>query len=117
MNIIWLIKKGGEALLGSKDLSLELAEWEEAFTDNVMPGDLNLLNAIAEKIDFQKCMDLIEVYPHHSSNWDEIGDLIMAIITDAAENDREQFFQSGRPQLHHIITLLKMGKDKEQIVP
>lgn len=62
-------------------------------------------------------MDLIEVYPHYSRNWDEIGDLIMAIITDAAENDREQFFLSGRPQLHHIITLLKIGKDKEQIIP
>lgn len=35
MNLIWLIKKGGATLLGSEDLSLELAEWEEAFTDNV----------------------------------------------------------------------------------
>lgn len=117
MNIIWLIKKGGETLLGSKDLSLELADWEEAFTDNIKPGDLNLLNAIAQKMDFQKCMDFIEVYPHNSSDWNEIGDLIMAVITDAAENDREEFFLSGRPKLHHIITLLKMGKDKEEIIP
>jgi len=68
---------------------------------------------MAIKIDFQRCIDLLELAPVQQ----EFADILMAIISDATENDKDAFFENCKPSLDHITLLMKKSRDEDIIIP